>query len=251
MWTAWSWYRYLRSEQFELHLAVDGELPEVETEAVQRLFPGIQIYSVETVIGSLRASLPVLEALMNKHPLGRKLVLILAMSQQNAILYSDHDVLAFNPPDELLACVEHETPCYMAEEHEGNSDPAIVERCKSLGVEYISRFNSGLLYVPKGALAADLAVQVLSTWKPPANSWFTEQTVLGVLMRRASASPLPKDRYVVSARRQFYWEKDVNYSAIVARHFTGTVRHVMYRYGMPAVLRQSKASWVSEFDTAQ
>jgi hypothetical protein len=59
-------------------------------------------------------------------------------------------------------------------------------------------------------------------------------------MRHANAQPLPDSRYVISNRRQFYWEQDVDYKSIVARHFTGTVRHVMYRYGMPAILRGGK-----------
>jgi len=45
---------------------------------------------------------------------------------------------------------------------------------------------------------------------------------------------------VVSNCRQFYWESDCNYTTITARHFTGTVRHVMYARGMPEVLQQSK-----------
>jgi hypothetical protein len=101
-----------------------------------------------------------------------------------------------------------------------------------------------LLYIPKGALFPDLAKQLLSTWNPPVTSWYTEQTTLGALMRKANASPLPKDRYVISIRRQFYWERDVDYGAIVARHFTGTVRHVMYKSGMPLVFRQSKMSLI-------
>jgi hypothetical protein len=59
-------------------------------------------------------------------------------------------------------------------------------------------------------------------------------------MWNANAQALPDSRYVISNRRQFYWEKDVDYTTIVARHFTGTVRHVMYRYGMPEILRQSR-----------
>jgi hypothetical protein len=249
LWTAWSWYRYLQGEQFELHVAVDGELPKAEEQAVRELFPGIQIDNIESVIAALRASSPVFGLLFDEHPLGKKLGLILAMSQQNAILYADHDVLAFNPPDELLTYVGRDTPCYMLEENESNWDSVIVEHAKSLEMECLSRFNSGFLYVPKDALSFDLAAQILSTWQPPATSWYTEQTVLGILMRRANAAPLSRDRYVVSNRRQFYWEKDVDYKAIAARHFTGTVRHVMYRYGMPAVLRQSKVSPIMEFDT--
>jgi hypothetical protein len=32
----------------------------------------------------------------------------------------------------------------------------------------------------------------------------------------------------------------MDYRTIVARHFTGTVRHVMYRHGIPEILSQGK-----------
>jgi hypothetical protein len=246
LWTAWSWYRFLQAEQFELHLAVDGDVSEDEESAVRQLFPGIQTYNVESVIGGIRASLPGFETFFCQHPLGKKLGLILAASEESAVLYSDHDVLAFSAPVELLAYADRDVPCYMVEEHEGHLDPVIIEHCKSLGVEYLSRMNSGFLYVPKGALSPALAAQLLTCWRPPASSWYSEQAILSALMRTANALPLPEDRYVISTRRQFYWETDVDYKTIAARHFTGTVRHVMYGSGMPTVLRQSKISDLRE-----
>jgi hypothetical protein len=240
LWTAWSWYRYLQAREFELHVAVDGEVSKDEENAMRRLFPEIQTCHVDSVISGLSTCSPGLEAFLNHHPLGKKLGLILATSQQSAVLYSDHDVLAFSPPLELLTYAERDVPCYMLEEHHSHLDPAIVGRCKSLGVDCLNRFNSGFLYVPKGVLSQTLATQLLATWQPPVSSWYSEQTVLSALMRQANALPLPQDRYVISTRRQFYWEIDVDYKAIVARHFTGTVRHVMYGSGMPLVFRQSK-----------
>jgi hypothetical protein len=61
-----------------------------------------------------------------------------------------------------------------------------------------------------------------------------------ILMRNAQAQPLPRDRYVIRICPQFYWKLDVDYESIAARHFTGPVRHVMYRYGMPAILEQGR-----------
>jgi hypothetical protein len=240
LWTAWSWYRYLRPHGFELQLAVDGEFPAGEEQAVQRLFPGISVYDVWSVLSKLCDEQPALGIFLRGHPLGRKLGLMLALSNQGAVLYSDGDVLAFNPPADLLTCVNKSVPCYFMEDIDGTRDPQIVEKSKALGLEYIPRFNSGCLFIPKGALSIDLAAQLLAEWRPPADSWFTEQTVMSILMRKANAQALPDDRYVISARRQFYSETDVEYRDIVARHFTGTVRHLMYGYGMPAILEQSQ-----------
>ena len=240
LWTAWSWYRYLWPHGFELQLAVDGEIPAKDELAVQKLFPGISIYNVWSVLSKLCDEQPALGVFVRGHPLGRKLGLILALSDQGAVLYSDNDVLAFNPPADLLTSVGKNDPCYFMEDLDGTRDPRIIERSKALGLEYISRFNSGFLFIPQGALSIDLAAQILAEWRTPADSWFTEQTVMSILMKKANARALPDDRYVISARRQFYSETDVDYRNIVARHFTGTVRHVMYRHGIPEILRQSK-----------
>jgi hypothetical protein len=43
--------------------------------------------------------------------------------------------------------------------------------------------------------------------------------------------PLDATKYVVSPQRQFWWEEDVNYGAIHTRHFTGTVRPLLYSRG--------------------
>ena len=240
LWTAWSWYRYLRPHGFELQLAVDGEIPAREDLAVQRLFPGISIYNVWSALSKFCDEQPALGVFLRGHPLGRKLGLMLALSDQGAVLYSDGDVLGFNPPAELLTCVDRNVPCYFMEDLDGTRDLRIVERSKVLGLEYIPRFNSGFLFIPQGALSINLAAQLLAEWCPPADSWFTEQTVMSILMKKTNAQPLPDDRYVISARRQFYSETDVDYRNIVARHFTGTVRHLMYGYGMPVILEQSR-----------
>jgi hypothetical protein len=240
LWAAWSWYRFLHDRQFELRIVVDGSVPESETAAACKLFPGLRIFNVERDVASVLESTPALASFVRKHPLGKKLAFILAHSQENSILYADHDVLAFNAPVELLARIDAGSPCYMEEEREGNLDPVLLERCGSLGLEHFSKMNSGLLFIPKGILSSHLAGEILSNWRPPMVSWFSEQTVLSVLMRQANAISLPRERYVITTRRQFYFEEDVDYKTIAARHFTGTVRHLMYKFGMPVLLDQSR-----------
>jgi len=239
LWAAWSWYRFLHNKGFELQLAVDGAVSRADSDAASRLFPGVSICEARSACQYVCEREPALETFLYSHPTGRKFALMLALSDQSPVLYSDHDVLGFNPPDELLSCIQREVPCYFLEDADGTRDAVIVERAKALGRGYIPRFNCGFLYIPKGALSMKAAAEILATWRPPGGSWFAEQTALSVMLRSVGAEALPTERYVISTRRQFYWEKDVDYSAIVARHFTGTVRHVMYRYGMPFLLQQS------------
>jgi hypothetical protein len=240
LWAAWSWYRYLRHEDCKLEIAVDGVVSAAQSAAAAQLFPGIAIYPAESACRYVYEREPALETFLHGHPTGRKLALILALSDQGPVVYSDHDVLAFSPPYELLASIGRNVACYFPEEVDGTRDPSIVQRARSLGLDYLPGFNSGFLYVPCGALPMKRAAEILATWRPPGESWFTEQTVLSVMLRDVNAIALPSSRYVISVCRQFYWERDVDYKTIAARHFTGPVRHVMYARGMPWVLRQSR-----------
>jgi len=240
LWSAWSWYRYLRHADCGLEIAVDGVVSAEQSAAAAQLFPGIAIYPAESACRYVYDREPALEMFLHGHPTGRKLALILALSDQGPVVYCDHDVLAFNPPHELLASIKRNVACYFPEEEDGTRDPSIVARAKSLGLDYIREFNSGFLYIPRGALPMKRAADILATWRPPGDSWFTEQTVLSVMLRPVNAEALPSSRYVVSVCRQFYWERDVDYKTIAARHFTGPVRHVMYGRGMPWILRQSR-----------
>jgi len=239
MWTAWSWYRFLYAHGFELQLAIDGALSNEQLNEVRALFPEISVCAVQSLLPEVSRLGPALATFFEQHPLGKKLGLVLALSQRGVLLFCDYDVLAFREPVELFEYGARGNAAYMREERAASVDQAIVDRSRQLGLEYDARFNSGLLYVPKGALAIDQAAQLLADWRPPVH-WFTEQTVLNALMQHAHAQPLPQERYVVSARRQFYWETDEDYGKIVARHFVSPVRHVMYRYGIPLILSQSQ-----------
>jgi hypothetical protein len=241
LWAAWSWYRFLGPRGFQLQLAVDGELGVAEKGAVLRLFPGISLYNVNSLISRLCEGRPALQVFFKCHPVAKQVGLTFALSRLGPVLYSDHDVVAFNPPVELLACVERNTPCYFLDIADGCHDPSLVEIVNAMDLDYIRRLNAGFLYVPKNALSIDLAERILAQWNPVPHYYYTPQTVMSTLMRSANAQPLPDSRYVISNQRQFYWEEDVDYKVIAARHFTGTVRHVLYKYGMPLLLQQSGA----------
>ncbi|MGB0063094.1 MAG: hypothetical protein WBP85_01500 [Terracidiphilus sp.] len=240
LWAAWSWYRYLRDEDCSLQITVDGVISEDQREAASRLFPGILIDSAQWACEYVCARVPGIQYFVDSYPTGRKLALILALADREPLIYCDCDVLAFKRPDELFALMNRNFPAYFAEDVDGTRDMQVAVRAEQLGLNYIPSFNSGFLYVPKGALSIRLAGQILATWRAPGESWYAEQTVLSFMLRQLHAEPLPPSHYVVNIRRQFYWEPDVDYASIVARHFTGPVRHVMYKYGMPILLDQSK-----------
>ena len=231
IWAAWSWYRFVR-QHCELAFVVDGECSAEDQAAAQRLFPGVTIRGSEAIVSGIRARHSTFDTIFRFHSLGRKLGVILALQSERPLLFSDHDVLAFNTPSELLEGVSSSTPRYMTEEAGGIFDPEIIQRARELGMPHATDLNSGLLFIPQNKLSVTSASRLLENWNPPMRSWFTEQTVLSVLLREAGGLPLSRSQYVITNRRQFVWDKDVDYSSITARHFTGTVRHVMYAKGM-------------------
>ena len=177
---------------------------------------------------------------MRHHPIAKQVGISLALSRETSIIYSDHDVYAFNRPYELLAAINTASPSYFSDTGRACHDPSLLEILQAKGIGHIENLNAGFLFIPRQSLSTDLAEEILSSWSPVPRHYFTPQTVMSTLMHAAHAKPLPADRYVISNCRQFYWQEDVDYSFIAARHFTGPVRHVLYKFGMPALLIQSR-----------
>jgi hypothetical protein len=117
----------------------------------------------------------------------------------------------------------------------------VVERAKSLGLPRHNDLNSGLLWVPRGSLEAALVEKLLEGWEPRFHFRVAEQTLLSVLMAVNGARGLPPEQYVVSDKGMFFWIPDeIDYGRITARHFVGSVRHLLYRTGWPLLLEESR-----------
>ena len=68
-----------------------------------------------------------------------------------------------------------------------------------------------------------------------------EQTLLGVLMAVNGARGLPPEEYAVSNDGMFFWQPDrIDYERVVARHFVGNVRHLLYRTAWPRLLAKNR-----------
>ncbi len=238
-WCAWSWARYL-GNSFRVVVASDGGLPS-RFQEIKSILPDAEITQAAAIAQAGDPGHIHLAAFLSGHPLGRKLAAILALQKSQDLLFFDSDVLALAPPVSLLAMIARRQPCFNQESQPAAYDWEIVEAGRQLGLSPCDRLNSGLLYIPKNSLDAGLADRLLAGRSSPAISWFTEQTVLAFLMHAAGAQPLPPERYVVSNDRMFWWQEDIDYAAVDARHFTGMTRHLLYMRGYPH-LRGSAAS---------
>ena len=222
-------------ETIGLTIVLDGALIPERARFPRRLFPGAHVLSTSTLADDLGGRAPKLLRFAQADPLGRKLLVILLLQERSDIICSDADVLAFGAMPELEDAIPGGSsmrPLYLQEIGGMQTDPDALNRLRLLGLAHAETLNTGLLYLPRRSLSLDLADDILD-FNGAHRSWFVETTVLGALLKRAAGVPLPRDRYVVSVRRQFWGEPDLDYRAIALRHFVTPVRHLMYCRGMP------------------
>jgi hypothetical protein len=240
VWSLWSWMRVLEGKVTP-RLFVDGIVTEEHRRLFENHFPGIHVHELRPWLGQRQDLGPQLRKLISAFPLGGKAALVAALSQDGPSIYSDSDILAFNRPAQLIDGLSGNKPLYMLDRYGSNYGPAVVAAVREQQLSLPDQVNSGLIVLPKNCvnLAAleDFLVR-FSGWEQLGQSWFSEQTLVALMMSVAKGEPLKRDDYVVSLDRQFVFERDVDYRHIAVRHFTGPVRHVMYLKGIPFLIKQ-------------
>lgn len=217
-----------------LKIVVDGSVFPSVQEKLQIAFPGIELANAEKFLEEAKEKLPNIYRLGSYHPLGRKLAVIFLNQESKHTLFSDADVLCLNSISDLCEAIESATRGKYIQDINGvKTDPILYRKIQSMGLSIAENINTGLLYIPEKSLELSLAEKILDGINDELTSWFGETTILAALMEKAQAIPLPAQKYVVSCQRQFYFEDDVNYNDIAARHFVTPVRHLMYMRGMP------------------
>ena len=243
-WAAYSFLRHLDrpGERLGLALYVDTADPAAVARAAARwqgLFPGARVLSTHEPIERLASRAPAVAVFARVHPTGRKLAVVLDAQERSGVLFADSDVLLFRFPEELAASMQQGGPPRFNLEDGGlNGDARLVAHARREGWPAPASLNSGLLFIPRGALSLADAERLLAGGEFDRESWFVEQTALALLLTAAGAEPLPGARYVVSTQGQFYGDADRDYGGIVTRHFTTPVRHLMYARGLPRLWRQ-------------
>ncbi len=234
-WSAWSWHRHLY-EHLHLHVFVDGAPPPLQVPAFRRLFPGATLDSAPEYLARHFRPSPGFARFLHRHPFARKLALLVTLQTQGDFLYSDADLLAFRRPDEILyALMDPRCPGLFMEEpcESCEVDPWVAQIAERLGLPRNNHLNSGLLFVRRGSFDLGVLERILADWRPEFSHRAAEQTIISVLMALNSAHALPDDQYVVSEEGRYFWQRDgIDYREIVARHFVGHVRHLLYKTGL-------------------
>lgn len=212
---------------------VDGDAPDRIPEPIAALAPSLACFNLRSQFH--READEWWQRFATSYRLAHKAWLLMRCQSEVNTLYLDSDVLFFSEPWELWQAIEAQKPCHL-QDVSNCYDPVLARHLEDIGFSLLPGVNSGLLYLPrdesdfwKAVTAAPLVLQD--------GSWFAEQTLVAAWLRQLGAVALPAERYVVSNRRQFWPDADVDYRLISARHFTGPVRHLMYRRGV-RVLRE-------------
>lgn len=237
---AWSVMSFLKTG-FEVDslILIDGEASELEQAAIRRVLPSTPIQSASTFLSGQVLG-PNLTSFVCQHTLGKKLAILATAQRERDILYADSDLLMFRSQNHLPSQVTLSR--HLVEEQGFASDKAMVASANKLGLSLAYGLNSGLLAIQAKSWDEDHLEALLEPGNYAGDSWFCEQTAVSVMMGLSGSVALPKEEFVVSNRRQFYFDQDWDYSKISCRHFTGPVRHLMYLKGYPALLR----SWQRE-----
>jgi hypothetical protein len=223
---------------------IDGETDPAEERLLRRSFPTARILRTADVLESIQHTFPRLARFAEAHPMGRKLAALLHFSQLSGVLYSDSDILAFRPLDEVALAIRDRKPAFLAGEGPRYDKKTLLAATRQ-GLQPAASLNSGFLYSPKGWMNSDLVEKMVPapeemdatspTW------WWIEQTILGVLY--GGAKSFDPEGYVVSMCRQLPFDRDLDYSQVHLRHFVSSVRHLMYLKGMPLVFRHQANGW--------
>ena len=239
VWSLWSWMRVLEGKVTP-RLFVDGAVTAEHRRLFDDHFSGIQVHELRPWLGQRQDLGPQLRRLITSFPLGGKAALVAALSQDGPSIYSDSDVLAFNRPTQLIDGLTGKKPLYMLDRYGSNYASVVVEAVQEQQLSLPDQVNSGLIVLPKNSLnltALEEFLERFAGWEQLGQSWFSEQTLIALMLSAAQGEPLKRDDYVVSLDRQFVFERDVDYRRIAVRHFTGPVRHVMYLKGIPFLIK--------------
>jgi hypothetical protein len=232
---AWCAYSFILQlpRDIGLVIMVDGTLAKRQEEQLEKLFPGVRISTTAESMTRLASLAPALVNAAEYNAMCRKATAVCEQSTRRNVLYCDADVLCFAAVPEISAALGQSEGLYIQDIVSVCTDPVLVSRAHALGYRLAETLNCGLLYLPKERVNLAIVNEMLDGIAERIESYFVDTTIIAVLMEHINALPLPREKYVVSNQRQFYFEPDVDYGSIAVRHFTTPVRHLMYGKGMP------------------
>jgi hypothetical protein len=155
------------------------------------------------------------------YPMGKQLGLILSLPRDGPALYLDSDVLFFPGAADLAwDFAGEETPAFYLPDCQDCSADSRVLRGPN---ELLQPVNSGLLVLLR-PLDWSLGIRRFLELEGEPN-FFTNQTIVHLVMHANGAFPLDATRYVLQLDDQFIYTDRYASPRLVLRHYVNPVRH--------------------------
>ncbi|SFQ83586.1 hypothetical protein [Hymenobacter arizonensis] len=161
----------------------------------------------------------------NALPLGKKLFYYLNTSIQKPTFFLDSDVLFYNKSCCLLNLIkENYNGWFLPDSEWGNLDPRYIEKTSPQHYQV----NSGLFLINKELDSYVEGLSFLSALGPNYH-YFSEQTVVHILLTFNRFMPLDPRIFVLDSADQFDFSYRYTREGMAVRHYTGPVRHKMWQ----------------------
>lgn len=258
IWSAYS-FIFWHQSKFSVKIVVDGVPPVDLLTVVAKVLPGAKIESTHAYRNSEKNHKATQE-FTERFKYGAKLGLILSLTQEKNIIYSDSDILFFSTSADILnwCSSDRKNSFYVRDPGSDYLAKKIRPIFQAIGADIPESFNSGFFLAPKGSFQKDFVEDTLRASRVSTNGvpfsgtmdgsaydlgweYFTEQWIVAAALNQSGGEALPELLFHHSNNGMKALSKDtVDYDQICMRHFYGTVRHRLYTNGMPIALRRMK-----------
>lgn len=235
IWALKSFY-YFSKKNYSLCIHEDGSLSGKEINNLEKHFPNARI------IRRAEAESKILPSLKEKYPLSyeiRKDYIIsvkefdfLHYLETDKMLAFDSDILFFDNPKFLIDKIEDDSYKKNIFNRDIETAYSISPKDikKSIGLEVIEKFNSGLGLLHKESLKWNWIEEFLKIPNFFGHNWRFEQTLMCLCSSRWGVELLPNE-YDVTLK------KGINNKP--CKHYVGEIRHMMYKEGMKELIKNN------------
>jgi hypothetical protein len=155
------------------------------------------------------------------YPMGKQLGLIMSLPRNAPAFYVDSDILFFQGAEDLMQDVGHTAApaLYLPDCQDCSADPRVLREPN----EAREPVNSGLVLLLR-PLDWSLGIRRFLELEGEPN-FFTNQTLVHLVMHANGAQPLDPKRYVLQLDDQFIYSDQYAGPQLVLRHYVNPVRH--------------------------
>lgn len=166
-----------------------------------------------------------------KNPMGLKLAAILqTLESKKSVLYCDTDVIWYGDPYAIIH--QHITnPNFdmaMSEDFQAAYDKHLIDNANLAKLYDKPYFCAGILLIKELSVNNQETLNRLLETVSEKSDHFSEQTIFAFLNRESNNILLDKNKFVIRTDDQFQI-KPKRVPGILARHYTGPVRHIFWR----------------------